>query len=75
MALHGPVPATDREYLVEIYGAIQDLRDKFTGLPCQLEDSRVTSLEQWRWKITGGLAVLTFFVGAIGLNQLFRLLP
>ena len=87
MALHGPIPSTDREYLAEIYAALHSLRDDVGAVQkaldqipirCQAENVRIGALEQWRWTMTGGLGLLTFFLGMFGaivVNHLFQIVP
>jgi len=78
LGLHAPEPRTDREYLVEIYGALLRLGDRLDNLPCQAEAARLAIIERWQWRATGGLSVLAFtlgIVGAIIVNHLFHLVP
>ncbi len=84
---HSPTPGTDREYLIEIYSALGGLRADIDQVQltlreipirCQAENIRMGALEQWQWRWTGGLSLLTFGIGIIGaivVNHLLNLVP
>ena len=56
---------------------LDNLHEKVDKVLVQTEktNGRVTTIETWIWKLTGAVAVLTFFIGIIGwekLNSLFK---
>ena len=85
--LHYPEPTTNEGRIVEIYNAIIAIRDDIATIQksldaipirCQAENIRLGALEQWQWRWTGGLSLLTFVIGIIGaivVNHLFNLVP
>lgn len=44
--LHPPKPQTDREFLIEIYSAVIDIRDNLIA-----QDRRIRRLEDWQQSI------------------------
>ena len=37
-------------------------------------NGRITTIETWKWKLTGAVAVLTFFIGIMGWEKLSQFL-
>jgi|GEM_PF-2293124 len=65
------IPKTDRELLLQIHSDLGHLNQKIVGVggiceTVQNHDNRICALENWRWYIFGGIAVLTFALVAFG---------
>lgn len=58
--LHPPEPGTDREYIVEIYNAVQAIQKLLPD-----HERRLTGLEAWRNRIAGGLVVVSLLASAV----------
>lgn len=54
---------------------LDNLHEKVDKVLVQTEktNGRVTTIETWKWKLTGAVAVLTFFIGIIGWEKLSSL--
>jgi hypothetical protein len=62
----GPIPETDREYLIAIYGTLQRMDGQLQE--CRTTElvlsSRIDSLEKWRTYLTGMVGMIITLGGA-----------
>lgn len=60
VAIRGPEPTSEREYLVRVYDVVNELRGDMGELKTAIKEQngRVQRLEEWRWKMGGGLAIV-----------------
>jgi len=69
MAVPSDEPQTDREWLTRIDSKLNNLTEKIDGkegicILLRKHDARISTLENWRWYIIGGISVLTL-IGVI----------
>lgn len=67
----GPEPATDREYLIQTYRLLHELRAGLVAVAVALErqNGRVAQLERWQARTVGVLAVVgTLATAALGVG-------
>ena len=66
--MHPPEPSTEREYLIEIYSSVQNIRQSVDRVCQTVEEhgQRIDALEHWRSRISTQLAFFTAVGGGIG---------
>jgi hypothetical protein len=69
MDLHGPEPQTDREYLIRIYAAVQDLAAKVT-----VQNGRIAKLERWQLVAQARMTLVAGILATVGSTITYALL-
>jgi len=74
--LHAPEPRNDREYLIQIYAAIQRMQEDLAAIPKQFakHESRITTLERWQNRILPGIAFGGALIGGLAVALVERFL-
>lgn len=72
------IKADNRQWdkLDKISDEVSDIKSTVNALPCEAHSKRVNGIvmdikenTNWRLRITGGLVVLAFIVGALGIDR------